>query len=149
MYRTHNKTYSAEYQAWRNMLNRCHNPADPGYPRYGGRGIIVCDEWRNDFSAFYRYVGDRPSDAHSIDRIDNDKGYEPGNVKWSTKQEQQRNFRKNTLVTFNGKTMCISAWADHVGINRKTLSERLRKGWTIAEAMRRELFKHAKEKDKR
>jgi hypothetical protein len=78
------------------MIRRCENPNDQAYPRYGGRGITVCPEWRADFAAFLRDVGRRPNPELSIDRIDNDRGYEPGNVRWATAKQQANNRRKPT-----------------------------------------------------
>lgn len=85
-----------EYQAWQSMRSRCHNPKDPGYPRYGGRGIAVCDLWRDSFEAFLADMGLRPSPDHSIDRIDNDRGYEPTNCRWTTADVQAKNRRPAT-----------------------------------------------------
>lgn len=82
------------YRIWNAMRQRCHNPNQPHYVRYGGRGIRVCDEWRKSFDVFYAHMGDPPSPDHTLDRIDNDRGYEPGNCRWATRSEQQRNKRK-------------------------------------------------------
>lgn len=82
-----------EYEIWRGMIQRCEDPKVKCYPRYGGRGIRVCDEWRRDFLAFLNEVGRRPTPKHSIDRIQNDGDYEPGNCKWSTAKEQAANRR--------------------------------------------------------
>ena len=83
-----------EHRAWRSAKERCTYPKASSYERYGGRGISMCAEWLNDFPAFFTHVGTKPSPKHQLDRIDNEKGYEPGNVKWSTPQEQARNRRK-------------------------------------------------------
>lgn len=88
---THGETNSPEYTSWVGMKGRCLNPANPKYERYGGRGISVCDRWRDSFEAFLEDMGHRPSPAHSIDRRDNDGNYEPGNCRWATPVEQQRN----------------------------------------------------------
>ena len=93
---THGMTNSPEFSVWRSMKTRCYNPNHHKYPLYGGRGIIVCDEWLNDFAAFYAYVGPRPSMKHTLDRIDGDRNYEPGNVRWATPLEQRHN-RRSTL----------------------------------------------------
>ena len=92
--RTHGMTLTREYRVWRAMIDRCHYPSNKAYPRYGGRGIFVCDKWRNSFENFFADMGKRPSDGHSIDRIKNDIGYEPGNCRWATATEQARNRRK-------------------------------------------------------
>lgn len=85
---------SAEYKAWAGMARRCENPKAANYPRYGGRGIKVCPEWRHDFPAFLAHVGRRPSPQYSIDRYPNNDGnYEPDNVRWATGKEQQANRR--------------------------------------------------------
>jgi hypothetical protein len=86
--------HSRVYRIWNAMKQRCHNPNQPHFPRYGGRGIAVCDEWRKSFDAFYAHMGDPPSLDHSIDRIDNDLGYQPGNCRWATDSEQMKNRRK-------------------------------------------------------
>lgn len=85
--------YSPEYTAWSNIVARCTNPGAQAWANYGGRGITVCERWRADFTAFLADVGPRPSRAHSIDRINNDGHYEPGNVRWATRDVQARNRR--------------------------------------------------------
>ena len=87
----HGQSTTPEYRAWESMKNRCLRKSYHSYMRYGGRGVTVCDEWINDFESFASHVGKRPSEKHSLDRIDNDKGYQPGNVRWADKFEQTRN----------------------------------------------------------
>ena len=82
-----------EYASWSAMVQRCTNPKSPNWRLYGGRGITVCEPWLKDFGAFLDHIGPRPGQDYSIDRIDNDGNYEPGNVRWATRSEQQRNKR--------------------------------------------------------
>lgn len=89
--KTHGESYSKEYRAWTGMISRCERPTDDSYKHYGGRGIRVCEEWRQSFPKFLEYVGRKPTLDHSIDRIDSDKNYEPGNVRWATQPEQRAN----------------------------------------------------------
>lgn len=83
-----------EYGAWRKAKGRCFDPNDRAFDNYGGRGITMCDAWANDFAAFLAHVGPRPSRHHSLDRIENDGHYEPGNVRWATRSQQSKNRRK-------------------------------------------------------
>lgn len=87
----HGMNNTPEYKVWAGMKRRCLNENDPSYANYGGKGVTICDEWVHSFKAFYDYIGKRPSDGHSIDRIYNNKGYEPNNVRWATKQQQSIN----------------------------------------------------------
>lgn len=91
------KNTSPEYQSWRSMNNRCHNPNNPDYRLYGARGVKVCDQWRGDFSAFLADMGPRP-DGRTLDRIDPYGNYEPGNCRWATHQQQRHNQRRNKHV---------------------------------------------------
>lgn len=127
---------SREYQTWSSVKQRCLNSLYAGYANYGGRGISVCERWLNSFEAFCEDMGPSPSGEHSIDRIDNDGNYEPGNCRWATKGEQMRNTRKNRLLTFCGKTQCLSAWAEEMGTTAQVLANRLnRSGWSVEEAI--------------
>jgi hypothetical protein len=87
----HGMTGSKEYRAWLGMKRRCSDVTLHNAHRYVGRGIVVCEEWQSDFEAFFRHVGPAPSPSHSLGRINNDRGYEPGNVRWETPSEQARN----------------------------------------------------------
>lgn len=137
--RTHGETIdqanpSPEYRTWTGIKTRCLNPNDRGYPRYGGRGITICDRWRDSFEAFLADVGRRPSPAHSIDRINNDRGYEPGNVRWTTADVQSRNRRTVVRITYGEKTMTLHDWGVEIGISASTLKQRLRLGWSVERA---------------
>jgi hypothetical protein len=99
---THGMRDTRVYAIWNAMRQRCTNPNQPHYERYGGRGITVCPEWLESFEKFYADMGDPPTDDHSIDRIENDRGYEPGNCRWATRVEQQANTRPRRPETFKG-----------------------------------------------
>lgn len=117
-----------EYRVWSGMIDRCERPSFSQFADYGGRGIRVCEEWRHDFAAFLAHIGPRPSSQHSIDRIDNARGYEPGNVRWATKTEQNRNKRNSRVAHL------LDAAAAN-GIKRSTLYGRIVKGWSEADAV--------------
>jgi hypothetical protein len=121
---------TTEYKIWCGIITRCTNPRSAGFARYGGRDITICPRWRASFSAFLEDVGARPSRGHSIDRIDNDRGYEPGNVRWVTNSEQQRNRGNNHLLTIAGRTQPLAAWCEETGIGHSTIIRRLRLGWS-------------------
>ena len=121
---------------YRWMLRRCYDSSCDQYKNYGQRGIAVCKRWRSSIEAFVSDMGPRPSRNHSLDRIDNDGNYEPGNCRWATWTEQAGNKRNNTMLTFNEKTMCLSAWARAVGIQRITLYRRIHVlRWSVERAL--------------
>ena len=126
----HSKSYTKEHHTWRHILDRCHNPNNQSYRLYGGRGITVFDGWRKSFEAFYSHVGDAPSPKHSLDRIDNNKGYYPGNVRWATAKQQCRNNRRNRILTLDGESKCLVEWSEKIGISVGTLYQRLKRGWS-------------------
>lgn len=126
---------SPEYRSWSHMKGRCYCESDPGYHNYGGRGIGMHEDWREDFQAFFDYIGPRPGPGFSVDRIDNDGNYEPGNVRWATQKQQSRNFRHNRVLTFEGQTKCLVEWAEEIGVNRRTLQVRLSRGWSVERAL--------------
>jgi hypothetical protein len=133
-YGKHGLTRSAEHHVWKGIKARCNNPNNPGYNNYGARGIKLCERWLT-FANFFEDMGTRPSPAHSIERINNDRGYEPGNCKWATRIEQNRNSRQNVKLTHNGQTMTAAEWADRLGIKHTTLYGRIRKGFPIEAAL--------------
>jgi hypothetical protein len=125
-----------EFRVWSGMLARCSNPNAPSYEYYGGRGITVCDRWRDSFETFLADMGPRPGPRHSIDRYpDRNGNYEPGNCRWATDKEQQRNRGNLRFITFAGKTQCLAAWAEEAGLSRGALQERLARGWDMAKAI--------------
>jgi hypothetical protein len=137
----HGLRYSDEYRVWCKMKERCYNKKCEDYPRWGGRGIKVCDEWKNNPSAFISHIGKRPSKLHSIDRIDNSGDYAPGNVRWATYKQQANNTRRMRLITFKNKTMSLTGWANKLGMNYSKLRYRLNKGWELKHAFSKTNFK--------
>lgn len=106
------------YQTWAQMISRCTNPKSKSFQRYGARGIGVCDRWQA-FESFLEDMGERP-DSHSLDRIDNDRGYEPGNCRWATTQEQARNKRSNTIIELpSGERLKTWEYAERLGVSLK------------------------------
>ncbi len=134
---THGKSSTALYAIYRGIINRCENPNVRAYPLYGGRGIKICAEWRNDFKAFEAHVGPRPSKKHSIDRIDTNGDYEPGNVRWATPVQQCNNRRKTRWVIYRGEEMPLAEAVRAAGsvIHIEAAYIRLRSGWTPERAL--------------
>lgn len=117
------------HRNWVHMLNRCIKPGTRGYENYGGRGIKVCERWL-DFLNFLEDMGVPPK-GYSLDRIDNNGNYEPGNCRWASKETQVRNARSNRNITFNGVTKCVAEWAREYGINKLTIRARILAGWPV------------------
>ena len=130
---THGMHKAAEYRVWDAMIQRCTNPNNKKFENYGGRGITICKKWLK-FDNFISDMGKRPSNKHTIDRINNDGCYAPDNCHWITQAEQMRNTRRNHVVTFVGKTQCLTDWAIELGMNPQTLFTRVRRGWSIERA---------------
>jgi hypothetical protein len=120
--RTHGKCNSKEYVIWAGMKARCNNPNHGAYQRYGGIGISVCKAWRESFAQFLKDMGYRPSDQHSIERLDNSKGYSPDNCVWALLETQANNRSNNNNLTHNGVTQSLARWARQLNIPRPTLS---------------------------
>jgi len=135
--RKHGLTRTRLYKIWSNMLERCNNPKRRVYPYYGGRGIEVCERWRI-FENFLADMGHEPK-GYTLDRINVDGNYEPGNCRWASRKEQARNTRRNNVITFNGKSLSLSEWEDELGISQSVLGQRLRAGWTPEDALTRPL----------
>lgn len=131
----HGYSYTPEYRAWQTMRLRCQNPANQAYANYGGRGIIVCERWRESVSNFIADMGPKPTPKHEIDRINNDGNYEPGNCRWVTRTENDRNRRSNRWLTFRGETLTLTEWAQRFGIRNDTLTHRIEIGWDVERAL--------------
>lgn len=136
--RTHGKSGTSIYQIWISMVRRCRNSKTRAYKDYGGRGITVTDAWANSFQAFFDDVGERPTGL-TLERIENDKGYFPGNVRWATPKEQARNRRSTKFVTVRGEKMPLAAAAERHSVNYSTALNRLHSGWPINKALGIEL----------
>lgn len=150
----HGLTGTPERNAWSAIKARCLKENHPFYKFYGGRGIKVCQGYKESVVEFFKGVGERPSSKHSIDRIDNDGHYSCGkckeckefgwvqNLRWATKKEQSRNTRKNRMIKYRGETKTLTEWAEIVKMGVSTLKQRLDRGYTVEEAMTIPLQKH-------
>lgn len=122
------------YWCWVAMIRRCTMLSDKAFPNYGGRGIKVCDRWSRSLENFVADVGNPPGKEYSLDRIDNSRGYEPGNVRWATSSQQIRNTRANRRLTLNGVSRLCVEWIEilgpTLGIDKHTVSNRIRRGWS-------------------
>lgn len=125
----HGFSRTPEYGIWQNAKWRCTNPKRRDFKNYGGRGIKMCNEWLNSFESFIYHVGFRKNKNYSLDRIDVNGNYEPGNVRWVLIKEQLNNKRNNRLISWNGITRSVSQWAKSTGISRPTIQSRLERGF--------------------
>jgi hypothetical protein len=132
---THGLCRSPEYGIWNAMRQRCENPNNKSFPRYGAKGITVCQRWTESFESFLADMGPRPSPSHSLDRVDGTRGYEPSNVRWATMTEQNRNRKDNRILTHNGESHSLAEWSERTGISDSAIRTRLRKGWTVDDAL--------------
>jgi len=133
---SHGLSRTPEYKAWKRMRCRCNNPGAHNYKDYGGRGITVCDRW-DSFENFLSDMGPRPSAWHSVERNQNDGDYEPGNCVWATKTEQARNRRSSRFLEIDGVRLTLAGWAERFGQSVHKVHKRLKRGWTITEALER------------
>lgn len=133
---THGMSNTTEHRIWRSMLSRCYNSNRWDYKYYGGRGVGVYPSW-HEFANFYRDVGPRPSLSVTLDRYPNKFGnYEPGNVRWATNIEQQRNTTRNRFLTLNGRTQTLTEWGRELGIEPAVLRNRIdRRKWSVERAL--------------
>jgi len=117
------------------MIQRCTNKNNIQYPEYGGRGIVVCDRWLESFENFFNDMGPRPSKHHSIERLDNNGNYEPGNCAWATRLTQNRNKRNNRYLEVDGIKRCLAEWVTISGVAHPTILARLKCGWPVKKAI--------------
>lgn len=125
--------HRSERKSLRSAVDRCHFPHNQDFADYGGRGIAVCDEWRGPggFDAFVAHIGPKPSLDHTLDRIDNTRGYEPGNVRWATWVQQANNRRSSKLITWRNETLSAADWARRQGLTRQEVANRINTGWPV------------------
>ena len=133
---THGQSYTRLYTIWIGMKQRCYYQKHKHFKRYGGRGIAVCDEWRDDFRAFHDWsMANGYEERLTIDRIDNDGNYAPSNCRWATYSEQANNMSSNRIIEFGGEKRTIKEWSKITGIPHPTITGRLNRGWTIERAL--------------
>lgn len=131
---THGASYTKLYRTWGSMHGRCYNENQPQFPNYGGRGIKVCARW-HDFAAFAADMGEKPTPAHTLDRIDVDGDYMPENCRWATMTEQNNNKRDNVIVRIDGHVCTLAQAIRARGLNSKTVHTRLHRGWSMERAL--------------
>ena len=118
------------YQVWKRMKNRCNNPKSEAYPNYGGRGIIECESWENDFTTFRDWaLSNGYSPKLQIDRKENDGNYNPSNCRFVTRTENMSNRRNSRYITINGITKTVAQWSKEKGLDRHMIKSRLNRGW--------------------
>ena len=127
-------THDRAYHAWEAMKQRCLNPRAANYDSYGGAGVTVCERWLT-FENFLADMGDPPSNQHSIDRINGARGYEPGNCRWATRSQQQRNLKTNRRLVVDGQELSFRDACERVGISPELAQLRLKRGWSLERAV--------------
>lgn len=144
--RIHGKSQTPIYRIYKHIYGRCYCKTDKRYKDYGGRGITVCEEWKNDFLSFYEWAIKNGYEKHlTIDRIDNDGNYSPDNCRWVSLYVQANNKRNNHFIEYAGIRLTVSQWAHRVGMNPKILDNRLRRGWSEERSITQPLRKHTKQ----
>lgn len=131
----HRMSKERVYRTWVEIKTRCFDKNSTGYERYGGRGITMCDRWKNSFEAFLSDMGEPPGKEYSIDRINNNGNYEPGNCRWATPSQQSRNRRSCVMVEYNGEKMCVTDLAEKIGMSAPLLRSRIKRGWDLESAI--------------
>lgn len=132
---THGKGHTPEYKIYHKIKQRCHNPNNPSYKNYGGRGIIMCERWYQSFPSFLEDMGTRPSPNHTIERVNNDGLYDPQNCIWATRKVQSRNQRKTIRLIIHNKQASLMEWAEIADIPPHAIRARLMRGWDAEKAV--------------
>ncbi len=138
----HGRSRTPAYYAWLAAKSRCTNPKNPGFSRYGARGITICKRWLS-FNSFLKDMGEKPAGL-SLDRKNNYKGYSPSNCRWATKDQQMNNLRRTVYISAFGETKSVSQWArdERCLVKKQALQTRISKfGWTPETAMKTPLWK--------
>lgn len=138
---SHSQYGTPEYGIWIGIKDRCYRVRNPGYKHYGGRGIQVCDRWKNSFELFLLDMGSKPSPQHQIDRIDNNDDYSPENCRWATRLQQCNNKRTTHVLTVDGEAKSIAEWSRETGISQGTIWRRISLGWQSSDAVKRPVRK--------
>ena len=141
---THGKEGTKIYNVWGGMKYRAQTETAKAFSNYGGRGITVCDRWQS-FENFYADMGE-PPEGMQLERVDNDKGYSPENCKWAGRKDQAFNRRTTVRVTFKGKTMSLTDWAEETGVSRTTLGRRYKAGWSVEDMLTKPLTRRSSKK---
>jgi hypothetical protein len=131
---THGKYGTRTYNTWAAIIQRCTNPNRDHYENYGGRGITVCDRWRESFANFFEDVGECPKGCE-LDRIDRDGNYEPGNCQWVTHKVNSNNHSNNRFITYNKETLTLTQWSEKTGLSPSVIHSRLAKHWSVERAL--------------
>lgn len=132
----HGRCGTPEHISWRAMRRRCLDPNDKNYSLYGGRGVSISEEWVGDFLAFYRDMGPKPTNKHSLDRIDVNGNYCKENCRWATQFQQTQNTRRNNMIQFRGETLCLREWSRRLDIPAMRIYRRVTlRGWTLDDVL--------------
>lgn len=126
---------TSEYNTWLSMKSRCYDINHESYQDYGGRGVIVCEQWKDSFEVFLADMGLKPSSRHSIDRINVNGNYDPSNCRWATKKQQADNTRRNRWFEYNGEKMIMQDWADRFGVHYSNIHIMIKRGKTFEQVV--------------
>lgn len=146
----HGDSFERLYQIWADMNSRCVNNHYKYWHRYGGRGIKVCDEWKDEYLPFKEWaISNGYKENLTLDRVNNNGNYEPSNCKWVTRKEQANNRYTNRFIEFNGEIKDMKQWSEAIGMGTKTLEYRLDHGWTVEDALTKPIDKRYSPKSKK
>lgn len=135
-HQTHGLSKTKEFKVWQGIQQRCHNPDDTNFHKYGMKGISVCKRWRDSFMNFYSDMGQAPTKRHTLDRIESTGNYEPGNCRWATYEEQNNNRSCNVFIELNGESKTLPQWCRAYGLDARTVRSRIYEhGWSVIDAL--------------